>query len=148
MAGNPAAPRAGGYACVPDYIRSGVCLSYDPEYATVGQGNVGIGFDILPLTSGVGLFGELAVHGYDSPAHVYVENTASDKFAFTTRGVLGLKFSFGAEAPERSSFRRPCSAAAGRASAAAACDGDGVGLRGGAGWHAQHRERDVQPRHG
>lgn len=100
VAGNPAAPRAGGFACVPDYIRSGVCLSYDPEYATVGQGNVGIGFDILPLTSGVGLFGELAVHGYDSPAHVYSENLASDKFAFTTRGVLGLKFSFGAEAPE------------------------------------------------
>ncbi|HEX7240277.1 MAG TPA: hypothetical protein VF263_08440 [Longimicrobiaceae bacterium] len=99
-AGNPAAPRAGGFACVPNYIRSGVCLSYDPEYATVGQGNVGIGFDILPLTSGVGLFGELAVHGYDSPAHVYVENTASDKFAFTTRGVLGLKFAFGGSAPE------------------------------------------------
>lgn len=100
VAGNPAAPRAGGFACVPDYIRSAVCLSYDPEYATVGQGNVGIGFDILPFSSGVGLFGEVAVHGYDSPAHVYSENLASDKFAFTTRGVLGLKFSFGAEAPE------------------------------------------------
>jgi hypothetical protein len=99
IAGLPAARGGVGYPCVNTYRSAGVCLSQDPEYASVGQGNIGIGFDLLSL-AGLGVFGELAVHGYDSPAHVYNENTAQDKFAFTPRASLGLKFGFGAAAPE------------------------------------------------
>ena len=81
------------------YINRGVCLSYDPEYASVGQATAGVGFDVFPLASNIGIFGELGVHGYDSPAHTYGGNTgnatAEDKFAFTGRAVLGLKFMFG-----------------------------------------------------
>ncbi|HEV2735709.1 MAG TPA: hypothetical protein VGV85_12765, partial [Longimicrobiaceae bacterium] len=99
IAGLPAARGGVGYPCVNQYRSAGVCLSQDPEYASVGQGNVGIGFDLLSL-AGLGVFGEVAVHGYDSPAHVYNENTAQDKFAFTPRASLGLKFGFGGAAPE------------------------------------------------
>jgi len=99
IAGLPAARGGVGYPCVNAYRSAGVCLSQDPEYASVGQGNIGIGFDLLSL-AGLGIFGELAVHGYDSPAHVYNENTAQDKFAFTPRASLGLKFGFGGRAEE------------------------------------------------
>ena len=94
VAGNPTPPGGVGFPCVSAYRPFGVCLSQDPEYASVGQGVVGAGFDLLPLASGVGLFGEVAVHGYDSPAHVF-GNQAEDKFAFTPRAVLGVKFMFG-----------------------------------------------------
>jgi len=99
IAGDPAPPGGVGYPCVAAYRAAGVCLSQNPEYASVGQGNIGIGFDLLSL-AGLGVFGELAVHGYDSPAHVYNENTAQDKFAFTPRASLGLKFGFGGAAAE------------------------------------------------
>jgi hypothetical protein len=99
IAGLPAARGGVGYPCVNAYRSAGVCLSQDPEYASVGQGNIGIGFDLLSL-AGLGVFGELAVHGYDSPAHVYNENTAQDKFAFTPRASLGLKFGFGGREEE------------------------------------------------
>ncbi|HEU4557054.1 MAG TPA: hypothetical protein VFS20_04365, partial [Longimicrobium sp.] len=74
---------------------NGVCLPVTPTRATVGQGEAGIGFDLFPLFSGLGLFLEGGVHGYDSPAHV-VENAqnAQDKFAFTPYAVLGLKLGF------------------------------------------------------
>lgn len=77
-------------------IANGVCLSDSPTHSTVGQGVAGLGLDLFPITSGLGLFLEGAVHGYDSPAHV-VENAqnAEDRFAFTPRLVLGLKASFG-----------------------------------------------------
>jgi hypothetical protein len=100
IAGNPPAPGGVGYPCVDAYRAAGICLSQDPEYASVGQGNVGIGFDLLSLSSGVGLFGELAVHGYDSPAHVFNETLSQDKFAFTPRANIGLKFGFGGGAEE------------------------------------------------
>ena len=99
IAGLPAARGGVGYPCVNAYRSAGVCLSQDPEYASVGQGNIGIGFDLLSL-AGLGIFGELAVHGYDSPAHVYNENTAQDKFAFTPRASIGLKFGFGGRQEE------------------------------------------------
>jgi len=95
IAGNPAPPGGVGYPCVAAYRAAGVCLSQDPEYASVGQGVLGLGVDLFPISAGLGIFGELAVHGYDSPAHVYNENTAQDKFAFTPRASLGLKFMFG-----------------------------------------------------
>jgi hypothetical protein len=76
---------------------AGICLSYDPEYATVGQGNVGFGFDLFPVTPGIGLFTEFAAHVYDSPAHDPggEGGPGDDKYAFTPRGVIGLKFAFG-----------------------------------------------------
>ncbi len=95
IAGNPTPPGGVGFPCVSAYRPAGICLSQDPEYASVGQGVLGAGVDLFPISSGLGIFGELAVHGYDSPAHVYNENTAQDKFAFTPRASLGLKFMFG-----------------------------------------------------
>lgn len=70
---------------------------------TVGQGTAGIGFDLVPLFGGVGLFVELATHGYDSPydgddrARLRIANNLAveDQYAFTTRLVAGLKFAFG-----------------------------------------------------
>ncbi|MDP9349117.1 MAG: hypothetical protein M3P24_08255 [Gemmatimonadota bacterium] len=98
IAGDPAPPAGVPFACLPQYTRGGICLSPDPEYATVGQANVGLGLDVFPFTPGIGLFFEGAVHGYDSPAHDVgppADEQDSDKFAFTPRGVLGLKFMFG-----------------------------------------------------
>jgi len=83
--------------CIPAavWLRNGVCVSTHRDYATVGQGTVGVGADFFPFGP-VTLFGELAVHGYDSPAHVVNENaTGEDKFTFTPRAVLGLKALFG-----------------------------------------------------
>ncbi|HEX2095400.1 MAG TPA: hypothetical protein VHG28_23590 [Longimicrobiaceae bacterium] len=100
IAGNPTPPGGVGFPCVAAYRAAGVCLSQDPEYASVGQGVAGLGFDLFPLGTGMGVFGELAVHGYDSPAHVYNEQISQDKFAFTPRAVLGLKFMFGGAEPE------------------------------------------------
>ena len=79
-------------------------LNEDEDFAanTVGQGTVGLGFSLLPITSGIGLFAELAAHGYDSPVHVSEAEERlgiEDKFAVTTRLVAGLKFSFGGRAP-------------------------------------------------
>ena len=70
---------------------------------TVGQGTVGLGFNLIPITRNVGIFAELAAHGYDSPVHIRDDGIidgdfgveVEDKFAVTTRLVAGLKFSFG-----------------------------------------------------
>jgi hypothetical protein len=88
------------YTCVDFYYPGGVCLSEQPGYAAVGQGDIGVGWDWIALTPGVGIFSELAVHGYDSPAHAFNETTAEDKFSFTPRASLGVKFAFGRPAPE------------------------------------------------
>ncbi len=78
------------------WFANGVCMFDSPTRSTVGQGEAGLGFDLFPLFSGLGLFLEAGVHGYDSPAHV-AENAqnAEDKFAFTPYAVLGLKLGFG-----------------------------------------------------
>jgi hypothetical protein len=85
----------------------GVYFSRSPSEATVGQGTVGAGFTLFPITPGIGVFGELAVHGYSAPVHTgdgwnqarqqHQANVpeGTDHFAFTTRGVLGLAFAFG-----------------------------------------------------
>src|SRR5690606_1423738 len=83
--------------CVEGY--EDTCVSHNPGYSTVGQGNVGIGWDWVSLSNSIGIFSEVAVHGYDSPAHVGDSGAAEDKFTFTPRGTLGLKFAFGG-APE------------------------------------------------
>jgi hypothetical protein len=86
-------------SCVPValYIVNGVCVPANPSFGTVGQGTAGFGFDLIPLGSSLGVFLEAAVHGYDSPAHVYNadEQEADDRFTFTPRLVLGLKAMFG-----------------------------------------------------
>jgi hypothetical protein len=82
-----------------------VCFSRSPSEATVGQGTLGVGFTLFPITPGIGIFGELAAHGYSSPVHSGPEwsgrrvnpgpMNGNDRFAVTTRGVLGLAFAFG-----------------------------------------------------
>ena len=78
------------------FAANGVCISGNAKHGTVGQGVAGLGFDVFPLTSSLGVFLEAGVHGYDSPAHVF-ENAqnAEDKFTFTPYAVLGLKMGFG-----------------------------------------------------
>lgn len=103
-----------GELCEPRLLAAGGCLSFDTDHATVGQGVVGIGGDILGGTRilGLGAFAELAAHIYDSPVHVgdafvgpitaptgTTVRVADDKYAVTTRLVLGLKAAFGSFAP-------------------------------------------------
>jgi hypothetical protein len=86
----------------------GACLSLEPEQATVGQGTAGIGFDLFPIGGALALFGEAAVHVYDSPVHVddawlgpirapegATVRIADDATAVTGRLVLGVKAMFG-----------------------------------------------------
>ena len=81
---------------VPAWVANGVCLFDSPTRSTVGQGEAGLGFDLFPLFSGIGLFLEGGVHGYDSPAHVIATAAdADDAFSFTPYAVLGLKLGFG-----------------------------------------------------
>lgn len=102
-----------GPGCVPELLAEGACLSVDPDHASVGQGVVGIGGDIVSLAANVGLFAELAAHIYDSPVHtgdgfvprVTVQpgeafRVADDKYAVTPRLVAGLKVSFGGREPQ------------------------------------------------
>ena len=86
---------------IPAWNANGVCVPENPSYGTTGMATVGLGFDVFPLSSSLGIFGELGLHGYDSPAHVCDEagcpggGNAEDKFTFTPRAVLGLKAMFG-----------------------------------------------------
>lgn len=102
-----------GPGCVPELLEEGACLSVDPDHASVGQGVVGIGGDIISLAANVGVFTELAAHIYDSPVHtgdgfvprVTVQpgetfRVADDRYAVTPRLVAGLKFAFGGREPE------------------------------------------------
>lgn len=96
-----------GGDCVNRYEALGACLSYDADRGTVGQGTAGFGLNFFPLSSRLGLFGEVAVHGYDSPFHTPDENDArfastptEDRFAFTPRAVVGLKLSLGDLRPQ------------------------------------------------
>jgi hypothetical protein len=96
LTSNVAGTNAINCAGVALYLANGVCLPTESDLGTVGQGVVGLGFDLIPITSAVGIFGELAVHGYESPAHIYGNiGTGEDKFAFTPRASLGVKFAFG-----------------------------------------------------
>lgn len=103
-----------GEECEPRLLAAGACLRYEEDLATVGQGVVGIGGDILGGTRilGLGAFAELAAHIYDSPVHVgdsflgpitaptgATVRVADDRYAVTTRLVLGLKAAFGSFAP-------------------------------------------------
>jgi hypothetical protein len=100
-------------ACEPRLLAAGACLSFETDHATVGQGVIGIGGDIVSLTNNIGLFVEVAAHGYDSPVHVGDDfvgparvrtgqsvAVANDQFAVTTRFVAGLKLALGGGARE------------------------------------------------
>ncbi len=97
-----------GPFCEPTLLARGACLAYDTRKATVGQGTAGIGVDLIPLGSGLGLFAELAGHGYSAPVHVSdgwlgravvpsggTVAIADKKFAVTTRFVAGVKLALG-----------------------------------------------------
>ncbi|HST61733.1 MAG TPA: hypothetical protein VLK84_23740 [Longimicrobium sp.] len=86
----------------------GGCLSFQPKQATVGQGTAGAGIDLIPLGRNLALFGEAAVHVYDSPVHVGDSwlgpirapagsrvRVGDDAVAVTGRLALGLKAMFG-----------------------------------------------------
>jgi hypothetical protein len=96
--GDPPPPPGFVYTCVPQYTGMGICYSYQPNYATVGQATAGLGFDIFPLGP-LGVFGEIGAHGYSPPLHTTVPNERRDPFAVTGRGVLGLKLGIGDLAP-------------------------------------------------
>jgi len=103
-AGNPTPAPGTDYVCMQAYAPYGVCYSYQPGYATVGQGTVGLGFDVFPLGP-LGVFAELGAHGYSAPLHAAEREiipgvpVGNDLFAVTGRGVLGLKLGFGDLAP-------------------------------------------------
>ncbi len=95
VAGEGPVPPGGVYPCLLGYP-AGVCHTTDMEYGTTGMAVVGVGTDLFPISNGLGIFGELALHGYDSPTHVFEQaGNAEDKFGFTPRAVIGLKFMFG-----------------------------------------------------
>lgn len=97
----PGAPLPGGGTdCAPQYpAPTGVCLPVDPGPASVGAGTFGVGVDAYPMSRRVSLFGEVAAHGYDSPAHVAEGGTGSDAFAWTGRIVGGVRVKLGMAAP-------------------------------------------------
>lgn len=98
----------GDTGCEPGTVALQACLPRDWENATVGQGTAGAGMTLLPLSSSLGLFGELGFHVYDSPVHVGdgwlgvqqvpaggTIRIADDRTAVTGRLVLGLKLMLG-----------------------------------------------------
>lgn len=86
--------------CAPDagFPASGVCVPTAPALGTTGMGVAGAGMDLYPMTSSIVLFGEAAVHVYDSPAHVSGA-AAEDRLAFTGRVAGGVKLRLGRAAP-------------------------------------------------
>lgn len=95
--------------CEPFTLSQGACLSFEPDHATVGQGVLGAGMDLLRLGNSLALFGEVGLHGYNSPVHVGdgflpspirvpsggTVRIADDRFAVTTRINAGVKLLVG-----------------------------------------------------
>ncbi|HYH78883.1 MAG TPA: hypothetical protein VEX86_03780 [Longimicrobium sp.] len=94
--------------CEGTLLYHGACLSFEPSQATVAQGTGGIGMDLFWLGRGLAMFGEAAVHVYDSPVHVddawvgpvtalrgTSVRVADDRTAATGRLALGLKLVLG-----------------------------------------------------
>jgi hypothetical protein len=95
LTANPFGPDAECLALA-QFSANGVCIPGTTKHGTVGQGVAGLGFDVFPLMTNLGVFLEAGVHGYDSPAHVPEgAQNAEDKFTFTPYAVLGLKLGFG-----------------------------------------------------
>lgn len=99
--GDAQAPGSPDGGCVPqpEWTAAEVCVSTDPEYSTNAMGVVGGGIRLARVTDNVEAFGEVAVHAYDSPAHVRDGGAAEDRLTWTPRAVIGLKASFGARRP-------------------------------------------------
>ncbi|HEX8211993.1 MAG TPA: hypothetical protein VF584_17585 [Longimicrobium sp.] len=90
----------GEESCVPheSWTPSGVCVSTDPDYSTTGMAVAGAGISLARVTDDVEAFGEIAVHAYDSPAHVVEGAAGEDRLTFTPRAVIGLKVGLGRRA--------------------------------------------------
>ncbi len=93
----------GAFPCRDDpaYLAGGVCLPAEPDFGAVGALTVGSGTEVFPLTRRIRLFGEVAAHGYDSPAHVVQGGGGEDRYAVTWRVVSGVRVALGTggEAP-------------------------------------------------
>jgi hypothetical protein len=98
LGGDSAGCEAGG-------LDRGACLPRDAGQASVGQGVLGIGTELIPLGRTLGIFAELAAHGYESPVHTgdgFIPATtvrpgapfaiSDDRFAVTTRLVAGIRW--------------------------------------------------------
>ncbi|HEX8453285.1 MAG TPA: hypothetical protein VF647_14375 [Longimicrobium sp.] len=87
-------------ACIPheSWTPAGVCVSTDPDYSTTGMAVAGAGISLARVTDDVEAFGEIAVHAYDSPAHVADGAAGKDRLTFTPRAVIGLKVGLGRRA--------------------------------------------------
>jgi hypothetical protein len=59
---------------------------------------VGSGISLARVTDDVEAFGEIAVHAYDSPAHVAENARGKDRLTLTPRAVIGLKVALGRRA--------------------------------------------------
>ena len=69
-AGGLTASRGTEVTCSAPSSGPGECLAKDVGSATVAQGVVALGIELLPLSDRLTLFAEAALHAYDSPAHV------------------------------------------------------------------------------
>lgn len=89
--------------CAAGMMQHGVCYPIEGNLAHVGQGTVGAGIGLVPLAGPVGLFGEVALHGYSSPVHTGPGWTdtpgfpaeGEDRFTVNTRIAAGINFAFG-----------------------------------------------------
>jgi hypothetical protein len=90
--------------CIPDagWVADGVCVSTDPSRGTTGMATAGGGIRLARVTRAVEAFGEVAVHAYDSPAHVREDAGGEDRLTWMPRAVIGLKSSIGRPAARRS----------------------------------------------
>lgn len=81
-----------GCVAVPVWVITGVCVPRDGGWGSTGQVALGAGADFSQLRENVGVFTELGVHIFDSPAHVYAD-VAKDRMVIMPRLVVGLKWS-------------------------------------------------------
>ena len=87
----------GQESCIPHeaWTPGGICVSTDADYSTTGMAVAGAGISLARVTGDVEAFGEVAVHAYDSPAHVSEDAVGEDRVALTPRAVIGLKVALG-----------------------------------------------------
>lgn len=87
----------GEESCIPheEWTQAGVCVSTDPGYSTTAMAVVGSGISLARVTDDVEAFGEVAVHAYDSPAHVPESAAGEDRLTWTPRAAIGLKMALG-----------------------------------------------------
>lgn len=90
----------------PKCAEQGAALACEevPTVRTFGQGVLGGGVDLVPLSRNIGLFGEFSLRGYGSPfssdgpwagAAASGPNWGNDRFALTPRLMAGVKLGLG-----------------------------------------------------